>query len=217
MEEDVAKPLIFLKHYGLVIGLLMVGLAFFFYGLMQYFAQSSETDVTFHTQSEVQTSQILTQTNIAEITVDIEGAVIHPGMYKLAVQSRLQDLILKAGGYTTTVDHEKVAKGLNLAEKLNDGAKVYVPFINEEETASVGQQTPIKSGQTVLGASSNEGGLININSASSEELDSLPGVGVVTAGKIIANRPYTSIDQLVEKKAVGQSTVEKLKDKITTN
>lgn len=210
MEEDVAKPLIFLKHYGLVIGLLLVGLAFFFYGLMQYFAQSSETDVTFHTQSEAQTSQILTPTNIAEITVDIEGAVIHPGMYKLAVQSRLQDLILKAGGYTTTVDHEKVAKGLNLAEKLNDGAKVYVPFVNEEETASVGQQT-------VLGASSNEGGLININSASSEELDSLPGVGVVTAGKIIANRPYTSIDQLVEKKAVGQSTFEKLKDKITTN
>lgn len=217
MEERAAQPLALVKQYGLIIGLFVVGLGVFGYGLMQFLAPQSSDDVTFQTQPQVEISPPLSPTDTPEIVVDIEGAVVHPGVYQLPRTARLQDLITKAGGVTSTVDHEKVAKGLNLAEKLTDGAKVYLPFVGEETTASVGQQTPIQSGQTVLGVSSTTSGLININTASSEQLDTLPGVGSVTAGKIIANRPYASGEELVTKKVVGQATYDKLKDKITAN
>jgi competence protein ComEA len=59
------------------------------------------------------------------------------------------------------------------------------------------------------------GGLVDVNNASESELDSLPGVGPVTAAKIIENRPYQTIDELVVKKAVGDSLFGKIKDKIT--
>lgn len=218
MEEGSAQPLAFLRQYGLVIGIFFIGLVFFLYGLMQFFVKSPENDVTFQTQEQPRITGTITQSQAAQLVVDIEGAVMHPGVYQLANTARLQELITKSGGFSKEVDREKVAKGLNLAEKLTDGAKVYIPFQGEEAIASVGQQTPIQSGQqTVLGVSSNASGLININTASSEQLDSLPGVGTVTAGKIIAARPYASTQDLVTKKAVGQSTYDKLKDKITVN
>ena len=208
MEEESSQPLILLKQYGLVIGLLIVGLVFFIYALMQFLGKSSKDDVSFQTQDQSLLSGSSSPSSLSEIVVDIEGAVTHPGVYHLNTESRLQDVVTKAGGLVKTSDKEKIAKGLNLAEKLTDGAKVYIPFIGETTTASVGRQT-------VLGSSTTNNGLINVNTASSEELDSLPGVGSVTAGKMIANRPYTTIQDLVTKKAVGQAAFDKLKDKVT--
>ena len=143
------------------------------------------------------------------ITVDIEGAVLKPGIYKLPAESRLHDALIVAGGLTKNADRGNVAKGLNLAAKLTDGGKLYIPFQGEEFTAS--------GGQSVLGAENSRSGSININLANEKELDSLPGVGAVTAQKIIAGRPYKSIDELTQKKIVGQKVFENLKDKITVN
>jgi competence protein ComEA len=139
----------------------------------------------------------------AEIFVDVAGAVVKPGVYKLAAGSRIADAINTAGGFSSLADSQFISKGVNLAQKLSDGAKIYVPQKGE-------------SGSVVgIAQSSSSSGLININSATSNQLDTLPGIGPVTAQKIIAGRPYSRIEELLEKKIVGASTFEKIKDKIS--
>src|SRR5438309_1003747 len=112
MEETTAQPLIFLKQYGIIVGLLIVGLGVFGYGLMQFFGKSSSSDVTFQTQAQADQAVTVTPSVTETLTVDIEGAVLRPGVYKLDGTARLQDLVVKAGGLIKSVDHEKVAKGL---------------------------------------------------------------------------------------------------------
>lgn len=137
------------------------------------------------------------------IKVDVSGAVVNPGVYELKSSDRIQEALIKAGGLAEKADREWVAKNLNLAQKLPDGAKIYIPKANEQAGSS---------GLSDLG---NLGHLININSASAEELESLSGIGPVTSQKIISGRPYESIDDLLNKKIVGKSVWGKIKDKIT--
>ncbi len=136
-----------------------------------------------------------------EISVDIAGAVNQPGVYQFKSGARLSEAIAAAKGLSSKVDLSWVAKNLNLASKLSDEQKIYVPF----------------QGEAVLGSSKTSTGLININTANATELDTLPGVGEVTAGKIIANRPYEKIEDLKTKKAVGNATFEKIKGLISVN
>jgi competence protein ComEA len=139
----------------------------------------------------------------AEIFVDVAGAVIKPGVYKLAPSSRTADAISTAGGFSSNADPQFISKGINLAQKLSDGAKIYVPQKGESDSA-------VGTAQGLPGSS-----LININSATLSQLDILPGIGPVTAQKIISGRPYSKIEELLEKKIVGASTFEKIKDKIS--
>lgn len=134
----------------------------------------------------------------AEIKVDVEGAVAHPGMYGLPVGSRVEDAITAAGGITRDADAETLAKTVNRAMKLVDGAKLYIPGVS-----------------SALGVSTGETAAVSINSAPLARLDTLPGVGPVTAQKIIDNRPYQTLEELVSKKAVGQALYEKIKNLIT--
>lgn len=134
------------------------------------------------------------------ILVDVSGAVVKPGVYELESTARISDAIAKAGGMREDADHEHVAKAINLAEPLQDGMKVYIPDMSETIDNSV---------------LADKSGLISINKASSTQLEELPGVGPVTADKIIANRPYASIEDLLEKKSVGSSVFEKIKDQIS--
>lgn len=106
-----------------------------------------------------------------------------------------------------SADRKHIAKNFNLAIKLTDGAKIYVPFVGEAV-----------SGGQVLNASSEGiivGNLININTSSQSQLEALPGIGPVTAGKIIAERPYGSIQELLDKKIVGSKVFGQIKDKIS--
>lgn len=137
-----------------------------------------------------------------KITIDVEGAVINPGIYSLSSSSRIKDALIAAGGLSSGADREWMEKNLNLALKLSDSAKIYIPRIGDPSAGS-GQEGVVSVS-----------GLININSASSSELDSLPGIGPITAQKIIDNRPYSSIEDLKSKKIVGQSVFDKIKDKI---
>ena len=136
----------------------------------------------------------------SSIHIDIEGAVINPGVYTLPAGSRVEDAIVAAGGLTGEADEERIALTLNRAAKLVDGAKLYVPKTGEE----------IQTSHNLESLSP----LININLASQSELEALPGVGPVTAQKIISGRPYQILDELVSKKAVGQSLFEKIKPQL---
>jgi len=137
-----------------------------------------------------------------KIVVDVGGAVLKPGLYKLSGEARVADAVTAAGGLSSNADSKQV----NLAAKVSDGQKVYVP--DKFQIANSKSQTG-----EVAGANTSE--LISINLATAAELDTLPGIGPVTASKIISLRPYSSIDELLSKKAVSSSVFEKIKDKIT--
>lgn len=137
------------------------------------------------------------------ISVDVSGAVNKPGVYQLTAGSRIEEAIKAAGGFSPDSNSEYISKYLNLAQLVSDGTKVYVPF--EGESGSVSQ-----SGAQVAGQQSK----ININTASQSELEALSGIGPVTASKIISDRPYQSIDELLNKKVVGKSVFEKIRDQI---
>lgn len=142
-----------------------------------------------------------------EIVVDISGAVKKPGVYTLEVDSRVNNAIEKAGGYTKEADQDWISKNINLAAKLADAQKIYIA--KEGESGAV-------SGATQA-TTSNLSRKININSASESELDSLPGIGEVRTGKIIAGRPYSSIEELLSKKILGEGTYAKIKGLIGVN
>ncbi len=137
----------------------------------------------------------------AEILVDVGGAVNVPGLYRLGSEARVADAVKAAGGLSTDADSRQI----NLAAKVSDGQKVFIQKVGERGQSAV-------TGQ-VAGVS--VGGLININTATSSDLDTLPGIGPATASKIISSRPYSSLNDLVLKKAVSSSVFEKIKDKIT--
>ncbi len=202
-EAIFAQWLPLFRKYWLPLILGLAGLLFFSYGLIVLFGSFSKPqDITFKSASTPSGSN-----SQSFIQVDIEGAVISPGVYKLASGSIIQDALVASKGLAANADRDWVAKNLNLASKLSDGAKIYIPKIGE-----AGQVTN-PNGQT---SSLNDSisGLININTASSQALDSLPGVGPATATKIINGRPYSSIDELMDKQIVSGKVFDEIKNKI---
>ena len=149
----------------------------------------------------------------AEPVVDVQGAVARPGLHRLAAGSRVGDAVAAAGGYGPQVDIRGAAERLNLAEQLSDGAKIYVPAMGD---ATPGP--PLTSGSVgssgSLGAIADGGGLIDVNTAGQAELETLPGIGPVTAAKIIAAReqsPFATVDDLLVREVVGPATFEKIR------
>ena len=138
------------------------------------------------------------------ILVDVGGAVIKPGIYELGPEARVNDALILAGGLTKDADRDWISQNVNLAAKLTDGAKIYLPFLGETVKDSPSQGK---------GESFSE--KININTASLSELDALWGIGSVTGQKIIDNRPYAKIEELLEKKIVKTNVYDAIKDKIT--
>ena len=201
--QEILERYPFLKQFALPIVLGVVGLICLGYGLIVLSKPvDTSKDILFEAASD--TSPLAKEKNSDQkITVDIEGAVVNPGVYTVKSDSRIQDGLIAAGGMSASADREKVAKSLNLAAKLTDGAKIFIPAEGEELAAS--------GTQGVMGASSDR---VNINDASQSQLEDLPGIGKTTADKIIGNRPYTSVDDLLSKKIVGQKVFTQIKDKI---
>lgn len=139
--------------------------------------------------------------------VDVGGAVVQPGVYQLAAGERWSRAVQLAGGILPQADALFVARQLNLAQEAEDGGKLYIPFASEASSIS----TP---GEDVsLDRPATNG--VSINSASSAELDILPGIGVKRAEDIIQNRPYTSLNELVERKVLTQSILDDLEGLIS--
>ena len=148
-----------------------------------------------------------------EIVVDVAGAVVDPGVYRLAIGSRVGDAIAAAGGFSPRVDVERVGVELNLAALISDGAQVRVP--SRDDARPVGGPGGSGGAQGGAGAGAGSGGqIVNLNTASQSELESLPGIGPVTALKIIDSRagsPFSKVEELRERGLVGEKTFESIR------
>lgn len=142
----------------------------------------------------------------AEVVVYVTGEVISAGTQHLPFNSRVEDAIKAAGGFSTNANRA----GVNLARKLVDGEQIIVPKLNapstSTESAAPQQSTPAKSDEPVV---------LNLNTATEEELEALPGIGKVMATQIVQFRQqhgdFTSVDQLMAIPRFGQKTLEKLR------
>jgi len=138
------------------------------------------------------------------VAVHVAGRVRHPGVVELPSGSRVADAIAAAGGVTAGADLDAV----NLARKLVDGEQIRVAA-RGERPAPPAAPGP---GATVPGA------LVDLNAASAEQLDALPGVGEVTASRIIAYReahPFRSVEELRQVDGIGDRRFTQLKDLVT--
>lgn len=139
--------------------------------------------------------------------VFVSGGVRNPGMYELPPGARVGDALSKAGGLVAEADPALV----NQAELVFDGAQIHVPLppAPDETNASPNLQQPAAglSGESPPPASAPAGGLINVNTATAEELTALPGIGPSRAAAIIAGRPYEAIEDIERVPGIGPSAV----------
>ncbi len=170
---------------------------------------------------EFESTETKTQTPVQpdKIHVDISGAVIEPDLYEFPTGARLKDVVKKAGGLSLNADLSFFQRNYNLARVVNDQDKIYIPTVDEVQKGMFTDLNP-SADSTSQNKPKSEGDdsnelKININEATVEELDTLPGVGKVTAEKIIDNRPYSALEDLVTKKSLGAAAFEKVKELLT--
>ena len=193
MFEVVQVMKILKKYYpiGIVVVILIIFVVLSF--------DSNEDDLVFN--------PILDHDEVEEVKyiyVDIKGQVMNPGVYKVEEASRLFQVIGLAGGVTSDAD----TLAFNLSMKLRDEQVIYIPSINDEYPMI----TEIIENET--------NGIININTASLELLDTLPGIGPSTAQSIIDYREeygdFTNVDDLMEVPGIGETTLNEIREFIIT-
>lgn len=139
------------------------------------------------------------------VFVDVSGCVKHPGVYEVTSTSRVFEVIEKAGGVTKDAD----TSSINQAEPVTDGQKINVPDKKSE---------PPAQGSSAAAEQQSSDGKVSINTADSEELQKIPGVGPVTAENIISyresNGSFKSIDDIKNVSGIGEKTFEKMKSTI---
>ena len=142
---------------------------------------------------------------LADVTVHLTGAVTSPGVYSLPEGARLQDAVGAAGGLTREADQERV----NMATRLRDGERYHIPRQGEAPTTAPGPVAPPAST------------LVNLNTASAEQLATLPGIGATRAEAIVAYRqqhgPFQRVDDLLAVSGIGPATLDRLRSLVTVD
>ena len=152
----------------------------------------------------------------APLRIYVSGAVHEAGVYRLPPNSLVVDAIEMAGGATDEAD----LIAINLAQPLQDGEQIHVPHIQAESPTPAPITMPqrgVIAGSSLSGNESAQTDLIDINTASQEELESLPGIGPAMAQRIIEGRPYNKIDDLLNVKGIGEAKLEKLRPYVTVH
>jgi len=146
----------------------------------------------------------------APLRVHMAGAVLEPGVYELPRDSRVIDGIEAAGGLHPDAD----ADGVNLADRCQDGARVYIPF---RGTSAPPEPTPVSGASRFAGAL----GMVNINLATTAELETLPGIGPALAARIVAHRethgPFAAPEEIIQVSGIGDAIYANIKDRIVTD
>jgi competence protein ComEA len=184
------------------LGLVLAVLGFFISsgGVWYLFNYSTVQAVTIDTNSVLASSSASLKNNY--IMVDVSGAVIEPGIYKLPQESRVADAIQAAQGLAKSASDDYVSTQLNLSLKLDDEQKIHLPTATEWQASN---------SEIITQSNSSSSNLISINQASQSELESLEGVGEKRATEIIQNRPFTKLNELLDKGILSESVFEKNK------
>lgn len=199
----------FINTYKIPLSLLALGVILVVYGAFNF--QNDRMPAS--DSIEIIETDTTSENAQNELIVEISGEVKDPGVYKLSNDARIDDVIKKAGGLTDSADQVWMEKYLNKAAKIADGQKIYIPSVDEQsEVLSAKESDYIKTYQgNTLNKPEN---MININTASQKELESLWGIGPVYAQNIIEQRPYSTVEELLTKKIIKQNVYERNKDKM---
>lgn len=194
--------MIFMPMYKKSLLILLI-IALFSAGITYYRLNNQDIDIIDNEE------ELTDNTPSSMITVYVSGEVNKPGLIQIDSNARVSDAITACGNFTPLADKNAI----NLAQKLSDGIHIQVPTIkNSANTASATNNSSNSPNDK-----SND--LININTATKEELDTLPGIGPATAEKILNYRQehgnFQSIEDLKNVKGIGEAKFNKLQDKIS--
>lgn len=153
----------------------------------------------------------------APVRIYVNGQVVAPAVYTLPPDSIVQAAVAAAGGFTGQANTAVV----NLAQPLSDGMQIYVPAVGEAVSAPVTVAEPAASSAGVGGMGTTSSNLININTATLDQLDTLPGIGPSTAANIIQHRenngPFASTEAIMDVTGIGPAKFGQIKDLITVD
>lgn len=193
----------FAKENLLVMLLGGVGLVLAGVGLWQYVVPEKPTVEIVSQEDEEEEKMVY---------VDIEGAVENPGVYELGAKARVGEVLVRAGGLASSADRNWVARFVNLASPVVDGMKIFIPAQGEDTSEMVAGAADASSAIVPGGEGQ---GTVNVNSASTTQLDSLWGIGEARARDIIDNRPYGAIEELMTKAGIPKNVYERIKDEVS--
>ena len=147
--------------------------------------------------------------------VDIKGEVLRPGVYEFSCESRIQEVIKKAGGFTEEADETKI----NLAQKITDQMQIIVPNVHSKQEDGLTEGNSEKGSSTNTSVSNSKQGTININTATLEELQTIKGIGKKKAEAILQYRKehgaFRTKEDLLRVKGIGKKALEAIESQVT--
>ena len=174
------------------------------------------------TKEKVMVTNAVNTTRVEETTtmmpqncyVDIKGEVLHPGVYEFSCESRMQEVIKKAGGFTEEADETKI----NLAQKISDQMQIIVPNLHSKQEGGVTEGNSEKGNMSNTTPSNSKQGTVNINTATLEELQTIKGIGKKKAEAILQYRKehgaFRTNEDLLQVKGIGKKALEAIESQV---